>query len=217
MKRSLLPSFLRYMESSQHLVLYRLDSTYSIPSTFFMPHVTTMTIIDCEPDIVSSVLYRPYFPHLQRIHYLSRPPSDPFIHKRFCHLGFMGWVFPLLSQFYPFYDTMTEAGWGRKENGLVSQYLVTQRGSFSSEKPFFDLYLPEYGIVSGEFYKEQQYAYFQKKQCDVRFEDMTIPSRLTTHTVSDSRWVYQQSCLTRAFEKHVLNLPDATPYHNSNK
>ena len=230
MKHTLLPSFIHYMESTQHLVLYRLDSMFSIPSTFCMPHVNTIAVIDSEPDKVSAILYRQYFPHLQRVHYLSQAPSDPLIYQRFPHLGFMGWVFPYLSQPYCFYDRMTEAGWGKRDKGLINNYIVS-RHEYSSEKssrPHFDLYLPSRGIVTGQFYRDQLFSYFQKKQCDdfslpypVLSEDPefteTIHPSLTSHCIYDSRWIYHQKRVDRMFEKYVLNLPDATPFHNSNK
>lgn len=226
MKGGLISSFFRYMESTRHLVLYRLDSNHSIPSTLFMPYVDTLTLIDCKPDMISSILYRHYFPHLQRIHYLSLPPSDTEIHKRFTNIGFLGWTFPIISQPYPFYDHMTEAGFGRKDNGLITNYIACHRPC--SSKSVFDLYLPQRGIVSGQFYIDQQQLFFKKKQCDefrlpypIRSEKNTltesIPPHFTTHATHDSRWVYQQECLNRVFEKYVLNLPDAIPYHSSNK
>lgn len=228
MKSGLLYSFLRYIESTRHLVLYRLDSSHPIHLTFVMPHVKNITLIDCEPDMISRILDHLYFPSLQNINYLSLPPSDPLIHQRFTHNKFIRWTFPTLSMPYLFYDCMTEAGYGKKENGLVSQYLVSHYRC-SSNKPNYDLYLPHHGIVTGKFYRDQQLAFFQKKQCDAYgissshiisndtpFSE-AVPLRLRTHAVYDSRWIYQQEFLHHSFEKNILNLPDAIPFHNSNK
>ena len=215
----ILPSFYRYMESTRHLLLYRLDSTYPIPAGLHFPHVDSLAVIHCAPEAITRVLHPTHFPSVKRIHYLSAAPSDASIHRRFTRQ--VDWIFPVLGKSYPFYDRMVEAGWGRREQGLVGQYLV------SHQPPWFDLYLPTRGIVYGEWYHAQQMAYLHKKHCDgfnisypIQTESVVerchIPSPMSTGAVLDSRWLYDKECMTRVFES-VINHPDATPCHNSDK
>lgn len=214
-----LPSFYRYMESTRHLLLYRLDSTYPVPAGLRLPQVESLTLLHCSPESITRFLYPTYFPSVKRIHYLSAGPSDSDLHGRFGRK--MDWVFPIVKS-YPFYDKMVEAGWGRREQGLVGQYLV------SHKQPWFDIYLPERGIVYGEWYHTQLMAYLHKKHCDdfnvsypIQEESVItpchIPSEMGTGAILDSRWLYEKECMTRVFEKVVINLPDATPYRSSDK
>ena len=220
----LLPSFYRYMESTRHLLLYRLDSTYPVPATLRMPRVETLSLIHCAPESIARFLHRSYFPSVKRIHYLSAGPSDTDLHRRFGQT--LDWVFPITTQPYAFYDHMVEGGWGRREEGLVGQYLVTP--TMINGKTWFDLYLPMRGIVYGEWYIGQQMAYLHKKHCDglgvnypVKEEyvaDMCrIPPLLGEEAVLDSRWIHTQNHLVHTYEKVVLNHPDATPFHSSDR
>jgi hypothetical protein len=161
---------------------------------------------------------------MKRVHYLSAGPADTDLHRRFGQR--LDWVFPVVSRPYDFYDKMVEAGWGRREQGLIGQYLVSSK--IINAQTWFDLYLPARGIVYGEWYVAQQTAYFHKKHCDglhvaypVREEyvvDMCrIPPPMPTEPILDSRWVYEQRCMERTYESVVLNHPDATPCHSSDK
>ena len=220
----LFPSFFRYIESSRHLLLYRLDSSHTVPATLRLPHVETLSLIHCSPDSIARFLHPAYFPSMKRIHYLSAGPTGTDLHCRFGRR--LDWVFPVVSRPYDFYDKMVEAGWGRREEGLIGQYLVSSK--MIHAQTWFDLYLPTRGIVYGEWYAAQQTAYFQKKHCDglqvaypVREEYIVdtcrIPSLMPTEAVLDSRWLYEQRCMERTYEEVVLNHPDATPCRNSDK
>jgi len=219
----LYPSFSRYMESSRHLVFYRLNSHFSPPSVFYMPHVEQLSVIHCASTSISSILNRKYFPSLQRIHYLSGPPSDPAIHRQFSKK--IDWIFPMGD--YPFYNRMVEAGYGRRDEWLIRNYLVCEK--WINGSLWFDLYLPSRGIVSGEWYYRQQMAFFYKKEFDQlqlhypiqkeqRHDIHYLPDEAITITTPlyDSRWIYQQECIERSFLAQI-NHPDATPFHNSNK
>ena len=209
----ILPSFYHYIESTRHLVLYRLGSTYPVPIGLRLPHVESLAVIDCTPEAVTRFLHPNYFPAMRRIHYLSAGPSDVNLHCRFGKN--VDWIFPVIHTSYPFYDRMVEAGWGRREQGLVGQYLVSHK--WSEEKSWFDMYLPRRGIVYGDWYHTQLMAYFHKKHCNglntpypVRKEYTTeichIPSPMEEGPVLDSRWLYEKRCMERMFEKVVLNL-----------
>lgn len=225
----LLPSFYRYMESSRHLLLYRLDSTYTVPATLRLPHVETLSLVHCAPESIVRFLHPSYFPSVKRIHYLSAGPADTGLHRRFGQT--LDWVFPMITRSYGFYDNMVEAGWGRREQGLIGQYLVSSK--MINGQTWFDLYLPMRGMVYGEWYAAQQMAYFHKKHCDglqvsypIREEYIVDMCRISplmkTDTILDSRWLYEQHCMMRTYESVVLNCPDsnhpdATPCHSSGK
>ncbi len=220
----LLPSFYRYIESSRHLLLYRLDSSHTVPATLRLPHVETLSLVHCAPESVERFLQPSYFPSVKRIHYLSAGPTDTGIHRRFGRT--LDWVFPVVTRPYLFYDAMVEAGWGRREQGLVGQYLVSSK--MINGQTWFDLYLPSRGIVYGEWYTSQQTAYIHKKHCDslkmaypTREEYIVdvcrIPPLMATEPILDSRWLYEQQCMTRIYEDVVLNHPDATPCRSSGK
>jgi hypothetical protein len=209
------------MESSRHLLFYRLDSSFSVPAIYYMPHVEQISLIQCSPTSISQLLHKKYFPSLQRIHYLSGPPSNKEIHQRFSKK--MDWIFPMAD--YPFYNTMVEAGYGRKDEWIVRNHLVCEKMIDGAR--WFDLYLPSRSIVYGDWYYEQQTAYFNKKHCDgfqvsypikkeYNNDIHRIPEEMKTTIMYDSRWIYQQECIERDFIT-MINHPDATLCHNSSK
>ena len=220
----ILPSFYRYIESSRHLLLYRLDSTHTVPATLRLPQVETLSLVHCTPESITRFLHPSYFPSVKRIHYLSAGPTDTDIHRRFGRT--LDWVFPIVRHPYDFYDKMVEAGWGRRERGLVGQYLVSSK--IINGQTWFDLYLPMRGMVYGEWYVEQQTAYIHKKHCDglqVSYpsreeyivDRCRIPPLMTTEAILNSHWLYDQQCMVRTYESVVLNRPGATPCHSSGK
>lgn len=221
--KMILPSFYRYIESTQHLLLYRLDSIYPVPLHLRLPKVHTLVMLHCAPEAVQRFLQPTHFPSLQRIHYLSAAPNDTLLHRRFGTRA--EWVFPAFSGdvSYPFYDRMVEGGWGRREIGLVEQYLVchkpVENGKGKEIETWFDLYLPERCIVDGEWYVQQQMAYLHKKHCDgfhvfcpVQKEYPTdryrIPAPMETHALMNPSWmtdgVSRGECVERAFRRVVL-------------
>jgi len=221
--------FLRYIESTRHLVFYRLSSAYPIPSMLRLPKVETLCLLDCSPQAVSSMLYSPFFPGLRRVHYLSPAPADRLLYQRFPSLD---WVFPYRERPYPFYDAMVEAGKGRMEQGLLHQY-VARWAVRGGEGLWFDVYVPGRGLVSGKVYTEQQRSYFHKKHCDgfhVPFPVVPTGAGAGTvfplpgkkpHGVADPRWASALEhhttvhSLERVYDQMVLNLPDATPFRSS--
>ena len=160
--------FLRYIESTRQLVIYRLDSSCPIPSLFRLPAVETLCLLDCTPDAVHRMVYRPFFPGLRHIHYLSpAPKKDPLFYER---VPSVEWVFPWREgRVYPFYDAMIEAGKGRMEADLLSHYVAGWTGSW------MDISLPgRRGCLSGQEYMRRQMAYLHKKHCDGYFAPYPI-------------------------------------------
>lgn len=160
---ALTSSFVTHMESSRHLLFYRLGS-YPLPMGFHLPHVTSLTLIQCTPTAISQLLHPSYFPSLQQIQYLSGHPGDTLIHRRFplALSPRVVWKFPTLS--HPFYDAMVEAGWGRRDDWLVMNHIVRHK-QMEGGKMWFDLYLPGKGILCGKWYYAQQMAYLRRGHC----------------------------------------------------
>jgi hypothetical protein len=215
----MIPSFYRYMESTRHLLLYRLDALYPVPMHLRLPFVDTIVLVHCAPEAVGRFLQPTVFPSLRRIHYLSAAPTDPLIHRSFGTR--VGWVFPYLSggASYPFYDRMMEGGWGRRTHGLAEQYLVRHKPY--RKETWFDLYLPQRGIVDGEWYYAQQMAYLRKKHCDAfhvfyplgreyASDRCRIPPLMETHALVDPKWmtdgVRYGEDIESAFRRVVLEM-----------
>lgn len=160
---TLTSSFVSHMESSRHLLFYRLGS-YPLPMGFHFPHVTSLTLIQCAPTAISQLLHPSYFPSLQQIQYLSGHPGDVLIHRRFplALSPQVVWKFPTLS--HPFYDAMVEAGWGRRDDWLVMNHIVRHK-QMEGGKRWFDLYLPGKGVLCGKWYHAQQMAYLRRGHC----------------------------------------------------
>jgi hypothetical protein len=86
----------------------------------------------------------------------------------------MVWKFPTLS--HPFYDAMTEAGWGRRDDWLVVNHVVRQK-QMDEGNTWFDLYLPGKGVVCGKWYYAQQMAYLRRGQCKGRCVPYSVVQR----------------------------------------
>lgn len=146
----------RYIANTRHLCVYQLGSEY-LYSKLIFPHVTTLTLIQCEAKGVDHIFSPMIFPQLRTVNYLSSAPTDTTIHRRFNHN--ILWAFPAIS--YPFYDRMVEAGYGYQNPDLVVNFIADRK----KEKTHVvhDLYLPGYGIMEGNVYRSAAYDYFTNK------------------------------------------------------
>jgi len=202
---ALTSSFVSHMESSRHLLFYRLGS-YPLPMGFHFPHVTSLSVVQCTPTAISQLLHPSYFPSLQQIQYLSGHPGDVLIHRRFL-LGkppHIVWKFPTLS--HPFYDAMTEAGWGRRDDWLVVNHVVRPK-QMGEGKTWFDLYLPGKGVVCGKWYYTQQMAYLRRGHCKaLRVPYPVVQGRIPA--VSAFLGLSDHSLLSRPrqFERNVMQM-----------
>ncbi len=209
MTTPLYPSFYRYMETTRHMIFYRVSPTLLLPTRLQLPHVEQMSLIDCSPVGTANLLHRRFFPSLQRIHYLSGPPpADSMIHERFGKN--VEWIFPMGD--YPFYRIMVEAGYGKRDEWIVRNHLASEK--IANGERWFDLYLPSRTIVCGEWYYRQQLAYFWKKHSDhagVMYpihneypaDFHFLPGKAKSHPIYDSRWIYHQDCMEDAFLRRI--------------
>jgi hypothetical protein len=154
--------FVKYIENTTNLCIYKLSS-YNTHNIFF-PKVNTLTLINCDKYSITSILHPNIFPNLKSVHYLSTNPGDYSIYERFGKD--ITWVFP--NKYYDFYDLIISHGRGRKDPELINKY-ITNKKIIDGKYPFdislkCDLIIPEYGIVTDKWWKDQLDQYILLKQ-----------------------------------------------------
>jgi hypothetical protein len=221
--------FLRYIENTKHLCIYKLKSE-CIPKNILFPKVNSITLINCSRMGISNILKPSFFPNLKLINYLSTHPGDYNIHSRVSNN--VKWVFPMND--YVFYNNMLEAGLGRKDYNLITNYIINK--NINKTEVDFDIYVPGYNILNGEWYRSQVLKYFLKKEHEYLLEnkinilctkDIYKFSVLQDSFPEYSRYKYYcKEKLEYEFFNYImdecklednLNLPVSIPYHNSNK
>jgi len=155
--------FIKYIDSTNNLCIYKLDSQY-IPKNIIFPKADTVTLINCNKNGILNILTPSIFPNLSNINYLSTNPGDLKIYERFNNN--INWIFPNKS--YDFYDYMVKSGRGRKDSELINKYITSTKfidGKNCFDISFhFELNIPGFGIVDGEWWRVQLYEYFLNKQ-----------------------------------------------------
>jgi hypothetical protein len=118
---------------------------------------------------------------------------------------------------------MMEGGWGRREYGLIGQYLVCHKPVEKTKgvETWFDMYLPQRSIVDGEWYFHQQMSYLYKKHCDgfnvfcpvekeYPYDRHRIPPPMESQAIMNPLWLTDGAshgeCVERAFRRVVLGL-----------
>jgi hypothetical protein len=165
-KKELKPEFVNYIENSSNCILYKLG-TYNIPQNIFFPNVNTVTLINCTSNGVVNMLRPHIFPNVNTIHYLSANPGNHKLSEIF--KSNVKWIFP--DKDYIFYNYMVQSGLGKKDPELLKTYLKNKKiidGKNGFDISFeFDLNIPNYGIVSGEWWRHQFYEYLVTKQNNI--------------------------------------------------
>jgi hypothetical protein len=137
-----------YLRRSSNLCLFDVGK---ISPDLFFPRANIVTVIHCEPAMISALLQPAIFPRLDEIHYLSADPGSMEMHRRFSRVK---WLFPNVR--HAFYRNMIEAGYGRVENRLIRTYVHDfQNGAMQ-------LNLPGYGMVYGDWYRQQLQKYLSQ-------------------------------------------------------
>jgi len=163
---------INHIENASNLVIYKLGE-HHIPSNIFFPKAHDITLINCSRIGVFNILTTYILPNLQRVNYLSAHPGNFDIYKRFHHNpkkdNYVQWVFP--NKDYDFYTYILNKNIGMKDNQLINRYLKNKRiidGVNGFDVSFqFDIDLPEYGDVEGEWYRNQFYEYCVSKQNEI--------------------------------------------------
>jgi len=159
----LCPNFVRHIENTNNLCVYKLGS-YALPSNILFPKANTLTLINCSKKGIQNILNPDIFPSLKRVNYLSIQPGSYDIYKRFRNQ--LEWVFP--NKRYDFYDYMMALGYGKKDPKLIQTYIKDKQmvdGTNDFDISYkFDLSIPDYVIVDSEWYRAQFYEYLVNKQ-----------------------------------------------------
>jgi hypothetical protein len=161
--KNLSTDFVKHIESTSNICLYKLGSHY-IPHNIIFPKADSITLINCSRNGILNVLTPKVFPNLTKVNYLSTDPGDFKIYERFNDK--IKWSFP--NKNYEFYDFMVKTGRGTKDSQLIKKY-VTNKKIIDGKNGFdisfvFDLNIPGFGITDGEWWRSQFYEYLVKKQ-----------------------------------------------------
>jgi hypothetical protein len=155
--------FVKYIESTNHLYIYKLNGQ-NVSANVLFPKVKTLTLINCSKNGVQNMLNPNVFPNTRRINYLSAAPTEYDIHRRFGNQA--QWVFP--NKNYDFYNYMVGQGLGKKDDTLMKRCIASKKiidGANGFDISFqFDLNIPEFGIISGEWWRGQFVEYLQSKE-----------------------------------------------------
>ena len=166
--------FVKHIDSTSNLCMYKLGSHY-IPNNIIFTKAETVTLINCNRIGILNILTPSIFPKLTKINYLSTDPGDFKIYERFNDK--IKWTFP--NKPYEFYDFMIKTGRGTKDPQLIKKYVANKKiidGKNGFDISFhFDLNIPGFGIVDGEWWRSQFYEYLVKKQKIELYKDCIYP------------------------------------------
>lgn len=154
--------FVKYIESTNHLCIYKLNGQ-NVTTNVLFPKVKTLTLINCSKTGVQNVLNPNIFPNTKNINYLSAGPVEYDIYQRF--RGDTQWVFP--NKNYDFYNYMVDKGYGKKDDTIMKKFIASKKiidGANGFDISFqFDLNIPEFGIINGEWWRSQFIEYLRSK------------------------------------------------------
>jgi hypothetical protein len=160
--KNLNSDFVKHIENTKNVCLYKLG-THHIPKNIFFPNAQNLTLINCNRNGILNIFTPQVFPNLSSVNYLSADPGDFKIYERFNDK--IKWVFP--NKNYEFYDFMVKSGRGMKDSELIREYITNKKiidGKNGFDISFeFDLNIPDYGIVNGEWWRSQFYEYLVKQ------------------------------------------------------
>jgi hypothetical protein len=172
--KKLSKEFMNHIDSTHNLCVYKLGS-HCIPNHIFFPKVENITLINCSRDGILNILNPNIFPNLSKVNYLSTSPGNFEIYERFDDK--IKWIFPNKS--YEFYDFMVKTGRGIKDSQLIKNYIAHKKirdGKNEFDISFhFDLNIPGFGIVDGEWWSSQFYEYLLQKQYIYHYKDCIYP------------------------------------------
>lgn len=172
--KSLSPDYIKHIQSTKNVCLYKLGNHY-IPENISFPNAKTLTLINCNHGGILNIFTPSIFPNITDVNYLSADPGDFKLYERYNDM--LKWTFP--NKTYEFYDFMVKNGRGKKDPELIRKYLTNKKiidGKNGFDISFeFDLNIPDYGIVNGEWWRSQFYEYLVKKQNISKYRDCFYP------------------------------------------
>lgn len=191
--------FVKHIDSTNNICLYKLG-THIIPDNIIFPKAECVTIINCNRNGILNILTPTIFPNLNKINYLSTDPGDFKIYERFNDKP--KWVFP--NKNYEFYDFMVKTGRGTKDSQLIKKYLVNKKiidGKNGFDISFhFDLNIPGYGIIDGEWWRTQFYEYLVHKQNIKNSQYCMYPGEIPPSYQDDEETLLQKEYVKNSIE-----------------
>lgn len=159
-------AFATYIEQTPFLLLYKLGPAH-IPYTVRFPKAERVALINCNRRGVFDILTPHAFPAVREIYYLSAHPGSYTVCERFQYASQTPtWYVPEKS--YPFFTYLEAKVGARRVPNLLSAFVTNKRIVDGAEdfdiSFYFDLRLPEGGIVDGERYRDQFHEYLALKQ-----------------------------------------------------
>lgn len=174
LNKNLSTDFINHIQNTKNVCLYKLGS-HNIPENIFFPNAKSLTLINCSNYGIQTIVDPRFFPNINTINYLSMSPKSNTIHTRFG--SNTKWIFP--DKNYEYYNFMVETGYGRKDPELLKRYINNKKiidGKNGFDISFeLDLNIPEFGIVSGNWWQSQFYEYLVMKQTSNKFKDCMYP------------------------------------------
>lgn len=175
--KNLSPDFVKHINSTKNLCLYKLGN-HSIPRSVIFPKTQTLTLINCNRNGILNIFTPTIFPNLVNVNYLSADPGDFKLYERYNDK--LKWVFP--NKTYEFYDFMVKTGRGKKSQELIKNY-VTNKKIIDGKNGFdisfeFDLNIPDYGIVNGDWWRSQFYEYLVHQQNIDKYSNCIYPGEV---------------------------------------
>lgn len=162
--KKLSSDFIKHIEKTDNLCLYKIGG-HHIPNNINFPNAKSVTLINCSKSGIYNILNNTIFPNINTINYLSVGTSKSLFYR---FNSDTKWVFP--DKNYKFYNSMIEDGIGRKDPELINRYITNKMivdGTNGFDITYnFDLRVPGYGVVNGDWYQSQFYEYLVKKQCE---------------------------------------------------
>jgi len=186
------PDFVKHVQTTNNLCLYKLGS-YTIPENISFPNAHTLTLINCNRTGILNIFTPNIFPNLANVNYLSADPGDFKLYERYNDT--LKWVFP--NKPYDFFDWMVKSGRGTKDSELIKKYIANKKiidGQGGFDISFeFDINVPGYGIVNGEWWRLQFYEYLVKQQNINKYSNCIYPGEIpTTHTQE-----FEEACIEK--------------------
>lgn len=155
--------FVNHIQTTNNICIYKLGS-HCIPNNIIFSNATHLTLINCSKIGILNIFTPNIFPNLTDVNYLSSNPGNFKIYENFNDK--IKWTFP--NKIHDFYELMVKSGRGKKDSELLKQY-VTNKKIIDGKNGFdisfeFDINIPEYGIVSGQWWQSQFYEYLVSQQ-----------------------------------------------------
>jgi hypothetical protein len=201
--KNLSPDFVKHIENSNNLCLYKLGS-HNIPKNIFFPNASTLTLINCSNVGIQNILYPNIFPNLNTVNYLSMATSCNSLQHRFTKNT--KWVFP--DKNYDYYNYMVKSGYGVKDTEILKRYITNKKiidGKNGFDISFeFDINVPSYGIIDGEWWRSQFYEYLVKKQKLELYKDCLYPGENPLNNLDSSQEI-EEMLIEKEIVAHALS------------